>query len=167
MVRATGSGKRIFAYIEARDVNAWRSSARSLEYYYPRFTLEQTESLAKYVVMKARRLAPKWSGRLWRSIDWSLVNNKRINIFATRAYAGYQEFGYEPHLVSAIKHPQLWEWAKSKGYPEKNYYFVSRYKPFMTPAWERSITNTNLKRFYDPALIKTIKRSFRKMRNKT
>jgi hypothetical protein len=163
MARSPGSGERIFCYIDARDYLLFESSVRTLETYWPKLTLQQTINIAKFIQKSAKLRAPRASGYLADHIYVTATKQNEISIIADAYYAKYQEQGYTPHYVSTYNHLSLYVWALMRGHnPPAPVYFVSGYKPFLSPAVDAA--ESRMGEWYGKSTTRAVKYSFGKMR---
>jgi len=104
----------------------------------PQKALKVLREAAFAVEAKAKRKAPKDTGRLQSSIG-SAVNTKKIEAYVgtNLKYAPYQEFGTKPHFVPA---KYMKSWLKRHGFPENTGGIIvsGKAQPFLRPAWKES-----------------------------
>jgi len=97
-----------------------------------------TGTIAKMIQKSAKLRAPRWTGKLAESIIVKPMP-KGSFVEVGMPYGYYQEYGFRPHMVQAFRPTGsgfvVGDWAASKGIPlMNNSIFVSKNKPFITPA---------------------------------
>lgn len=167
-----GGNFNITFKLNTRDYNALVRSIINMEKLVPKQIMVGLSEIAKKIVKNARMFAPIYTGALRDSI----TARKRLNsvvVSANVPYSAMQEFGFIPHYVSTIKHPEVLAWMLAKGLAPSNiqtgYLLVKKFPRatgyFMEPAVLKAMG------MFDPILDRhvtsALKRSFAGMRNAT
>ena len=106
--------------------------------------MKVSNTFMKDVQRSARARAPKFTGALAKSIHVK-TGKKHVTLVVDSPYGRFQEVGFRPHWVQLFRSTRaggtVADWAAAKGIqPWKNSIFVSKYKPFVRPAFEFHIT---------------------------
>ena len=104
----------------------------------------QGESFMKAIRKSAKLRAPRWTGALARSIKYAKKGRNQWNVIVKSPYGYFQEFGFRPHYVQLFRSTRaggvVADWAAEQGIKDwKGSIFVSKYKPFITPALEMNL----------------------------
>ena len=109
---------------------------------------KQQMEFMKSVQKSAKLRAPRWSGKLAKSIHL-IKKNKNVAILTVDSpYGMSQEFGYKSHTVHRSMKTRagniLGDWMIDKGI-QGNFMRVRKFKPFIQPALEANLNKLTQK----------------------
>ena len=104
----------------------------------------QMYEFMKRVATNAKMRAPRWTGKLARSISIKREKKNIVVLVVDSPYGIFQETGYRPHYVELRRSTRVGgvvaDWAATKGVKgQTGSIFVSKFKPFIGPALSREI----------------------------
>lgn len=151
--------------LDTRDYLLFRSATRHFMTNVPVLTNDVLQEMAKWVTKSAKLRAPRASGFLRDSIDWTTMGTNFFSVTVDAYYGAFQEYGFETHRVFVYDKPSLYAWMMMKGLTMAPYLTVG--KPlrsegyFLNPAFENGLAN--FKKISDPYFNKAMN-AFDKMR---
>jgi|GEM_PF-2381908 len=101
----------------------------------------KSEEFMKRVQKSAKLRAPRFTGRLAESIK--VIKNKKneIQIIVDSPYGYFQEFGFKPHFIHSDLSDRMGGTVGGLFNKQNSLFFVSKNKPFITPALEHNLSN--------------------------
>ena len=102
-------------------------------------------------IQKSAKLrAPRWTGKLARSIIVKELNKNTVMLTVNSPYGAFQELGFKPHYVELRRSTRsghvVADWAATKGVKgQTGSIFVSKFKPFIRPALEMNLSRLSQK----------------------
>jgi len=101
----------------------------------------KSEEFMKRVQKSAKLRAPRFTGRLAESIK--IIKNKKneIQIIVDSPYGYFQEFGFKPHFIHSDLSDRMGGTVGGLFNKQNSLFFVSKNKPFITPALEHNLSN--------------------------